>query len=95
MGKRISLAELEQLEQEDLHSDPPEQPPPSNDKLQKSAKNSSQDKSDFVKVCITMPPNLFDQLENIAHAKRREGKPYTKSALIREALKIWLISMEK
>ena len=92
MGKRISLAELEQ---EDLHADPLEQLPPSSDSLPKKTKNPLQDKSNFIKVCVTIPPNLFDQLENISHAKRKEGKPYTKSVLIREALKIWLISMEK
>lgn len=47
-------------------------------------------KSDYVKMTITVPPQMFEQIQDLSRARRRAKKPYTMSDLAREAFSNWL-----
>jgi hypothetical protein len=49
-------------------------------------------KSDFIKMSVTVPPDMFDALQDISRARRRAKQPYTMSDLVREAVGHWLES---
>ena len=47
-------------------------------------------KSDFVKMSVTVPPDMFEQLQDLSRTRRRAKEPYTMSDLVRDALVQWL-----
>ena len=47
-------------------------------------------KSDFIKMSVTVPPDMFDALQDLSRERRRAKKPYTMSDLVREAVGSWL-----
>jgi hypothetical protein len=47
-------------------------------------------KSDFVKMSVTVPPEMFEQLQDLSRTRRRAKEPYTMSDLVRDALASWL-----
>ena len=60
-------------------------------KTKKSRKvEVEEDRSDFVKATITLPPEMHEHLLDISRERRRNKEPYTISALVREALEHWL-----
>ena len=49
-------------------------------------------KSDFIKMSVTVPPEMFDALQDLSRARRKAKDPYTMSDLVREAVGHWLES---
>jgi len=49
-------------------------------------------KSDFVKMSVTVPPDMHEQLMELSRARRKAKQPYMISELVREALAGWLPS---
>lgn len=47
-------------------------------------------KSDFIKMSVTVPPEMFEQLQDLSRTRRRAKEPYTMSDLVRDALAGWL-----
>ena len=47
-------------------------------------------KSDFIKMSVTVPPEMFEQLQDLSRTRRRAREPYTMSDLVRDALAAWL-----
>ena len=47
-------------------------------------------KSDFIKMSVTVPPDMFDALQDLSRTRRRAKEPYTMSDLVREAVGSWL-----
>ena len=47
-------------------------------------------KSDFIKVSVTLPPELFERIQDVSRERRRAKEPYAVSALAREAFESWL-----
>lgn len=92
MLKRKSLAELQQ-EDEILEKVRPgeERPPAQNinsEILNKKSKKNP--KADFVKMSITVEPEIFDAIEELSRKRRKSKQPFTFSAIIRDALKEYL-----
>jgi hypothetical protein len=52
-------------------------------------------KSDFIKMSVTVPPEMFEQLQDLSRIRRRAKEPYTMSDLVRDALAGWLPQEEK
>ena len=47
-------------------------------------------KSDFIKMSITVPPEMFEDLQDASRRRRRAKKSYTMSDLVRDAIGDWL-----
>ena len=47
-------------------------------------------KSEFIKMSITVPPEMFEDLQDISRQRRRAKQPYTMSDLARDAIADWL-----
>ena len=62
--------------------------PPENVKVISEVRNP---KSDFIKMSVTVPPEMFDALQDLSRARRRAKEPYTMSDLVREAVGAWLV----
>lgn len=54
--------------------------------------DSRNPKSDFVKVSVTLPPEIHESLLDISRQRRRAKQPYMISDLVREALAQWLVA---
>ena len=52
-------------------------------------------KSEFIKMSITVEPEIFDAVEDLSRKRRRSGQPYTFSAIVRDALKGYLTKPKK
>jgi hypothetical protein len=93
--RRKSLAELHQ---EELHAEaaarPTLAPPaPATVSPQEKINNESykrNPKSDFVKMSITVEPDLFDSVQTLSLQRRKQKQEFTFSAIIRDALKLYL-----
>lgn len=88
--KRKSLAELQR---EELQQEAPAKPtlaPPPRTELINSFSDKRNNKSDFVKMSITVEPELFDAVQNLSLQRRRQKEEFTFSAIIRDALKLYL-----
>lgn len=44
-------------------------------------------KSEYVKMSITLEPNLFDAVDELSRKRRKRKLPYSYSEIVREALK--------
>jgi hypothetical protein len=57
---------------------------------QNSIYEKRNNKSDFVKMSITVEPDLFDAVQALSLKRRRQKEEFTFSAIIRDALKQYL-----
>lgn len=88
--KRKSLAELHQEDQVNLQtSGRPFMPPPVSVQ-QNNIYEKRNTKSDFVKMSITVEPDLFEAVQNISRVRRSQKQEFTFSSIIRDALKQYL-----
>jgi len=92
--KRKSLAELHQEDQATLrHSGRPFMPPPQptpQPELASTISDKRNTKSDFVKMSITVEPELFDAVQALSLQRRKQKEEFTFSAIIRDSLKLYL-----
>ena len=68
----------------------PVTPPALNTEKVKVISEVRNPKSDFIKMSVTVPPDMFDALQDLSRARRRAKEPYTMSDLVREAVGSWL-----
>lgn len=94
--KRKSLAELHREEQHaeslarpTLAPPPPSPPPVISEKINLISEKRTP-KSDFIKMSITVEPELFDAVQALSLQRRRQKEEFTFSAIIRDALKLYL-----
>lgn len=94
--KRKSLAEL-QMEDEMLAKAPEAKPTKASPVLGKQTKGMAGiksekifPKSEFVKMSITVEPDIFEAIEDLSRQRRRSKEPFTFSAIVRDALREYL-----
>lgn len=92
--KRKSLAELHQEDQSALQTParpfmPPLAPTPQPEIIN-IISDKRNHKSDFVKMSITVEPELFEEIQSLSRARRKQKQEFTFSAIIRDALKQYL-----
>ena len=100
--KRLSLQSI--LEEERSQSEQ-EAPQATKGRAKKSGTRSKkvpeepvdtrEDKSDFIRLSITISPDDFERLQSESMTRRRERKTYTFSHLARIALGEWLSKIER
>lgn len=88
------MAELHQEEQQNEGIGrpvlaPPQPTPPAQDILN-TISDKRNTKSDFVKMSITVEPELFDAVQTLSLQRRKQKEEFTFSAIIRDALKLYL-----
>lgn len=94
--KRKSLAELHHEDQTALQTPgrpflpPPAPAPASQQEITHNITEKRNTKSDFVKMSITVEPELFEEIQSLSRARRRQKQEFTFSAIIRDALKQYL-----
>lgn len=92
--KRKSLAELHHEDQTALqHPGRPFMPPPQPTPQPETINNISDKrnaKSDFIKMSITVEPELFEAVQALSQQRRKQKEEFTFSAIIRDALKQYL-----
>jgi hypothetical protein len=92
--KRKSLAELHHEDQAALQTPGrPFMPPPAPTPQQEIVNTISEKrniKSDFVKMSITVEPELFETIQALSATRRKQKLEFTFSAIIRDALKQYL-----
>jgi len=90
--KRKSLAELHHEDQTALQNPgrPFMPPPPPTQVAASNNYEKRNPKSDFVKMSITVEPELFEAIQTISKARRKQKQEFTFSAIIRDALKQYL-----
>lgn len=91
--KRKSLAEIHHEDQTKIQSEgrpfmPPPQPTPQEIVNTNSEKRNN--KADFVKMSITVEPELFEAIQQTSQERRKRKEEFTFSAIIRDALKQYL-----
>lgn len=91
--KRKSLAELHHEDQASIKTDGrPFMPPPK--PTQEETLNINYEKrntkSDFIKMSITVEPELFEVIQEISRDRRKNKQEFTFSAIIRDALKQYI-----
>lgn len=94
--KRKSLAEL-QMEDEMLAKAPENKSVKASSAQEKetivtSDINSEKifPKSEFIKMSITVEPDIFEAIEDLSRQRRRSKEPFTFSAIVRDALREYL-----
>ena len=96
--KRKSLAELQQEDDKRITGVVPVPPQTKQVKTSKKVNPKSEiiiPKSEFIKMSITVEPDIFDAVEDLSRKRRRSGQAYTFSAIVRDALKEYLIKQTK
>ena len=98
--KRLSLADIAREEQVQTPPAPaPVRHVPSQPQVQRSeakapppapVEKRRNPKSDFVKMSVTLPPEMNEKLQELSHARRMRKERYMLSDLVREALAQWL-----
>ena len=92
--KRLSLQSI--LEEEREQASDVQSSSPSTQKVKEEDPASSrEDKSDFIRLSITISPEDFERLQTESMLRRRERSTYTFSHLARIALAEWLDKVEK
>jgi len=91
--KRKSLAEL-QREDELVHQPQPTVQTSNNSEIINNKKYKIVTKSEFVKMSITVEPEIFDAIEDLSRIYRRSKQPFTFSAIVRDALREYLAKPE-
>ncbi len=75
-----------------LQSTPtPEPTPPPPPPIEQNSERRNP-KSDFIKMSITVPPEIHAQLQDLSRERRQAKEPYLMSEIVREALGAWLDS---
>ena len=73
--------------------------PPKKSKQTESPLNSlfkgKESKADYVRLSITLPPDLFDRLQMVSIRRRRRKESYTFCHLVREAIQEWIDQAEE
>lgn len=92
--KRKSLAELHHEDQALIQTPgrpfmPPPLPAASGERHDPNSEKRNA-KSDFVKMSITVEPELFDAIQSLSRSRRKLKQEFTFSAVIRDALKQYL-----
>lgn len=94
--KRKSLAEL-QMEDEVLAKaqaaeagDKAEATEKQNNKAPNKKSEKIFPKSEFIKMSITVEPDIFEAIEDLSRQRRRSKEPFTFSAIVRDALREYL-----
>jgi hypothetical protein len=94
MLKRKSLAELQREDDKQGTARPAgeNQAPAAADIISEIVNNKSAitTKADFVKMSITVEPEIFDAVDELSRQRRKNKQPFTFSAIIRDALKEYL-----
>jgi hypothetical protein len=94
--KRKSLAELHHEDQAALQTPgrpfmpPPAPTPATQSEIINTISEKRNAKSDFVKMSITVEPELFDEIQALSRLRRKQKQEFTFSAIIRDALKQYL-----
>jgi hypothetical protein len=90
--KRKSLAELHHEDEAALQTPGrPFMPPPAPTvQPQNTISEKRNLKSDFIKMSITVEPELFEAVQNLSRNRRKQKQEFTFSAIIRDALKLYL-----
>lgn len=92
--KRKPLAELHREDQATLQTPArPFMPPLAATQQQETTNTTSEKrntKSDFVKMSITVEPELFEEIQSLSRTRRKQKQEFTFSAIIRDALKQYL-----
>ena len=52
-------------------------------------------KTDYIRLTITLPPEVFDQIQDLSIKRRKAKQPYTFCHLAREAIVEWLDRIEE
>ena len=91
--KRLSLQSI--LEEERELSSESSTPKKSSSSKKSSEATEKEDKSDFIRLSITISPEDFERLQQESMLRRREKLTYTFSHLARAALSDWLDKVEK
>jgi hypothetical protein len=95
--KRKSLAELQQEDNAKTTGVVPVTPQTKQTKTSKNVNPNTKiiiPKSDFIKMSITVEPEIFDAVEDLSRKRRRSGQSYTLSSIVRDALKDYLINQK-
>lgn len=53
-------------------------------------KESTSPPSEYIPISVTIPPEMFDEIQAISSARRKRREPYSVSKIIRDALHEWL-----
>ena len=85
--KRLSMGDILQEERQSLRNNAPSTS--SQEASQEDSPRKSTKKSDYIRLSITVPPELFDQLQQLSMERRRNKEPYTFCHIVREALEDW------
>ena len=51
-------------------------------------------KSEFVKMSITVEPEIFDAIEDLSRTRRKRKEAFTHSSIVREALRRYLATID-
>ena len=65
----------------------PEPPPP--------VAEPKPNKADYIRLSITVPPDMFERLQSVSLQRRRAKEPYTFCHLARQAMLEWLDRIEE
>ncbi len=88
--KRKSLAELHSEDKKYLENEGrPFMPPPVSEITNNNSEKRN-NKSEFVKMSITVEPELFESVQGLSIERRKNKQEFTFSAIIRDALKVYL-----
>lgn len=96
--KRKSLAELHHEDQTALQTPgrpfmpPPAPTPAAQPETIIAISEKRNAKSDFIKMSITVEPELFEEIQSLSRTRRKQKQEFTFSAIIRDALKQYLKS---
>ena len=85
--KRLSMGDILQEERQSLRNNAPSTS--SQETSQEEPSRRPAKKSDYIRLSITVPPELFDQLQQLSMERRRNKEPYTFCHIVREALEDW------
>lgn len=96
--KRLSLAEIARQEETPPTTSGSDTPlravkPQAEDRSEAtpaSMPETRNRKSDFVKISVTLPPDMHEALQDLSHARRKRKERHMISDIVREALASWL-----
>lgn len=101
MAKRKSLTELAQEDAQTESTRGIEIQPKDKKTVQESTKQNEKskpkeesrqafDKADYIKMSITVPPDMFDAIQDISRERRKKKEAYSMTLIVREAIEYWL-----
>lgn len=66
--------------------------PNNNSEIRNRVSEIIYNKSDYIKMSITVDPDMFEKVDETQRQRRRKGEPYTYSEIIRDALRFYYAS---